>query len=68
MVKEHKYVECDECAETFTNNNHINEHLDITKHKSSVQEEDLDVSLDEERLAWLQKDMEAAEAAGGFTY
>ena len=52
----------------FTDIKHMNKHLEQTKHKSSNYDEDLDVSLNEERLARLQKDMEAAEAAGGFNY
>ena len=52
----------------FSDKNHMNEHFDKTKHISIIQDENLDISLDEERLMRLHEDMEAAEAAGGFTY
>ena len=68
LATEHRYEECDECGIMLSNMNHLNEHFKQTKCKSSYHEENFDVSLDEERLARLQKSMEAAEAAGGFTY
>ena len=42
-------------------------HIEETQHKSSIPDDVLDVSLDEERLDRLQKDMEAAEAASQST-
>ena len=64
MVKEHRYKEC---GKTFCDMTQMKTHLELTKHKSSIHDDILDISLDEERLERLQKDMEAAEAAGGFT-
>ena len=68
MVIEHRYEECDECGKTFCDMNHMKTHLEQTKHTTSIHDDILDISLNEERLERLQKDMEAAEAAGGFTY
>ena len=53
--------------EPFCDMNQMNKHLKETKHKSSTPDENLDISLDEERLMRLQKDMEVSEAVGGFT-
>ena len=64
MIVDHWYKRCDQCKKVFSDRTQLKEHMNKESHSNLVEEqttdEDLDVSLNEERLERLQAEVDAA--------
>ena len=68
MMIDHWYKRCDQCKQIFSDRKQLKEHMKKESHSNIIEEnttddEDLDVSIDEERMERLQADVDANECA-----